>query len=266
MKAILLAFAAAGTLVAAAVDVAWAQVVLASHRAIYDISLSTTSGATALESAEGRFVLELSAACDAYIFNQRFVVRWEYSEGEDVLQDDVLASWEAKTGTAFRFDSTSRVNGTLEEHYRGRAELEAAGQAGAVVYKQPDIPEQPLASGTMFPSAHVTQLISSARSGTQQVTRNIYDGSGPDGHFHAVAFIGEVVPASEAEQRELFQNVISWRIRVAYYSLDEEIETLALELDYRLYANGIASSFVLDYGETVLEGKLVELSAVPAAC
>ena len=114
----------------------------------------------------------------------------------------------------------------------------------------------------MFPSAHVTQLISSARSGTQQVTRNIYDGSGPDGHFHA----GEVIPASEAEQRELFQNVISWRIRVAYYSLDEEIETPALELDYRLYANGIASSFVLDYGETVLEGKLVELSAVPAAC
>ena len=89
--------------------VAVPPVTLAPHRAVYDIALAGSSGPTALRSAEGRLVLELSDACEGYIFDQRFVVRWRYEEGREVLSDYTVATWEAKEGKIGRASCRERV-------------------------------------------------------------------------------------------------------------------------------------------------------------
>ena len=264
-------WAAVLAMVIAKMAAAASPITLEPHRAIYDIVLAGSSGPSALRSAEGRLVLELSDACEGYIFNQRFVVRWGYEEGREVLSDYIVATWEAKEGTAFRFDSSTRLNGEVTKRYRGKARLDAAGRSGRAVFSRPDLPDLPLAAGTMFPGEHLRELIGGAMSGEQQLTRQVYDGNGPEGLFQAVAFFSREI-AADAGAMMLIRDVVSWPVRIAYYPLRDEREATQtaevpeLESGYRLYANGVASSFVLDYGDTVLKGTLVELSAVSSAC
>ena len=265
-------WAAVSAIVIGATAVAAPPISLEPHRAVYDIALAGSTGPTVLRSAEGRLVLELSDACEGYIFNQRFVVRWSYEEGKEVLSDYTVATWETKEGTAFRFDSTTRIDGEMTKHYRGKAELDGAGRAGRVVFALPDLPDLPLTAGTVFPGVHLRELISSAMSGEQRLTRRVYDGNGPEGLFQAVAFFGGEIAADATAAMAPIRDVVSWPVRIAYYPLHRQTEAAdpaevpELEIGYRLYANGIASSFVLDYGDTVLRGALVELSAVPSAC
>ncbi len=240
---------------------------LEPHRAIYDVVLSKSTVPNTLLSANGRLVLELFDACDGYIFNQRFVIRWAYDEGKNFTSDYVAAAWESKSGREFRFDSTTKIDGQLTEHYRGDASIPETGENGRVKFSHPyGLEDLALAPGTVFPGAHIRTLIERARMGNQRFSSEVYDGNGPNGLFQAVSFLGAEIAKDPSAEVPLIRDVVSWPVRIAYYASDVMSGVPELEIGYRLYANGVGSSYLIDYGGIVLEGKLVSLDSIGADC
>jgi len=240
---------------------------LEPHRAIYDVVLSESTVPNTLLTANGRLVLELSDACDGYISNQRFVVLWAYDEGRNFTSDYVATAWESKAGREFRFDSTTKIDGQLTEHYRGHARIPETGGDGRVKFSHPyGLEDLELAPSTVFPGAHIRTLIERARMGIQRFSSEVYDGNGPNGLFQVVSFLGVEIAGDPSAEVSMIRDVVSWPVRIAYYASDVMSGVPELEIGYRLYANGVGSSFLIDYGGIVLEGTLVSLDSLAADC
>ena len=70
-------------------------IVLAPHRAIYELTLATTRGGTGVSSVLGRMAYDLTgSACEGYTQNMRFVTRMTNQSGNTVVTDLRSSTWE----------------------------------------------------------------------------------------------------------------------------------------------------------------------------
>ena len=72
-----------------------AAVSLASHRAVYDLKLSTTRGKRAMNAVRGRILYDFSgSACEGYALQFRQVSELDSGEGKVIVSDLRATSWE----------------------------------------------------------------------------------------------------------------------------------------------------------------------------
>ena len=82
-------------------------IVLAPHRAVYELTLATTRGGSGVSSVLGRMVYDLTGSpCEGYTQNMRFVTRMTNQSGNAVVTDLRSSTWEDARGKRFRFDSS----------------------------------------------------------------------------------------------------------------------------------------------------------------
>src|SRR5690349_17558963 len=97
-----LAAVAFGVLMQMASTPTWAagqKVVLAPHRAIYEMSLAEARGGAGVTAVSGRMVYELTgSACEGYTQNMRFVTQMTNQKGAATLTDLRSSSWEEGSG------------------------------------------------------------------------------------------------------------------------------------------------------------------------
>ena len=241
-------------------------VALETHRALYSLSLARSETSSGIDSVEGLLSFELSGGCEGYISNEHHLMDWAYSEGGRARMDFRISTWESSDGATLRFERKSIVDGEVAEHFRGHADLEAEGGSGRVVFADSDSEALSLVQGTIFPTAHTAVLVAKALAGERQVIREVYAGTGPDEPTHTVAFLGDPMPPAAADAGPLLAGVVSWRVRLSFYASRPDATLPEYEIAYRLYANGIATDFELDYGNFALSGTLERLEAVPRAC
>src|SRR5262249_35618982 len=113
-----LGFCAAAVVSVAAIpvlmDVSAAQagtVVLAPHRAVYDLKLLRTPGKRQIESVRGRILYDFSGSpCEGYILQFRQVSELDSGEGKIALSDLRANTWEEADAKSFRFNSTNYLN------------------------------------------------------------------------------------------------------------------------------------------------------------
>src|SRR6516165_12481300 len=75
------------------------DILLAPHRAVYDMSLAAARGGTGVTAVSGRMVYELTgSACEGYTQNMRFVTQMVNQGGATVLTDLRSYSWEEGSG------------------------------------------------------------------------------------------------------------------------------------------------------------------------
>ena len=74
---------------------------LAAHRALYQLSLSSSRGDIAAGS--GTIAYEALDACDGWAVRQRLEMTLTNRDGQDVEMVSDYATWEAKDGLSFRF-------------------------------------------------------------------------------------------------------------------------------------------------------------------
>ena len=80
-------------------------IVLAPHRAIYELTLATTRGGSGVSSVLGRMAYDLTGSpCDGYTQNMRFVTRMTNQSGNTVVTDLRSTTWEDARGKRFRFE------------------------------------------------------------------------------------------------------------------------------------------------------------------
>ena len=210
-------------------------------------------------------VLEWADACEGYTTTQQIRMRIERAEGRMVASDFSVASWESKDGNQFRFKIRNVIDGDVVEEFGGLAEREGANQKGIVRMKQPRVFAIPLPPGTVFPSEHASILAREAQNGAKRIEVRVFDGTGEEGLFDAIAFVtGHIAGGSAATGLAELDDQQAWRMRMAYYRVGDTAELPEYEISFRLFANGVADQLVLDYGDFVVGSEIAHFEALPS--
>lgn len=244
-----------------------ADPVLAGHRAIYDITLSRSDPAGAVVAIRGRLAVEVLDSCDGHTTNQRFWTEMMNADGENVVSDFTLSSWEAKDGSSFRFEMKNLLNGEVSEEYAGSASVKD-GEGGSARMTKPEDDTLDLPKGTTFPNQHLVQIIKKAIEGSSFASIRVFDGSGEEGTFETGAKIGRAATPETGADPLLapLKGLRSWPVRIAFFPLKTKAEEPQYEIGFRLFENGVSGDIVLDYGEYAMKGVLRQLEMLPGGC
>jgi len=244
-----------------------APATLQPHLGVYELSLSSTRDGSGIVSAAGRLVIEITDSCDGYAQTQRMLLRLFDTRGQEIVSDSNYTTWESRDGRVIRFSTRSVLNGEVNEKFSGRAELTGKGASGVVTFNDPDMPDIDLQEGTIFPTEHFFQIINAALAGETVLNRRLYDGSGPDGIYDTVAIVASSGPAAPEDiGSDLLADLLSWRVRLAYFTPGDQAGVPEYEIGLRLYQNGVAADLVLDYGNFVMRATLSRLDFLSSDC
>ena len=235
------------------------------HRAVYDLSLAKSSAGGAMARAAGKLEFEWADVCTGWTLSQRTRVQMATSEGRTIEFGWSLNAMESRDGRRYRF-FIRRINADgSDEEVNGEARFPAPGAPGVAVFDAPESRRVTLAKGTLFPTAHSLALMEAAAKGELPLWRTMFEGSGDDGRFGVNAALAETLAedAPKGFDSPLLRDQKSWRLRLAYFGMDETVSEPEHEQALRLYANGIVDEMLLDYGSFALRADLSVLEALP---
>ncbi|MCJ2124097.1 cell envelope integrity EipB family protein [Methylobacterium sp. J-077] len=243
------------------------DIVLANHRAVYDLSLAEGGGTRSVESARGRIVIDFRGdACRGYTMLTRQVTELSSGESGPRLSDMRSTTFEGGKGREFRFKTTTLTNNQPAAPVDGTASEQGPGESVTVKLKgaaKPLTVEGPV----LFPSEHMRHLIEAARAGQATLSAKVFDGS-DDGKkvYDTFAVIGHAGtgPASDtARDKPLREGPLAgmphWPVRLSYYTAGAGERTPIYTLGFDLYENGVSGALKLDYGEFAILGDMVAL-------
>ncbi len=245
---------------------AFADIRLASHRAVYDLTYVESKENSVVIDVKGRIVFEMvGSPCEGYTVNMRIVTDLSYKGGKNGLTDTSMRNWESFDGNSFVFETASRTNNKKTEENRGSAERDENGNVIVNLVK-PKQMKANLGANTVFPSDHLKLLIEAARNNQRIVVKKLFDGS-EDGvsPFDTSAFIGnriapkDIKGKTDLTDKERLEGLESWPITLSYFKKDKVGEDVPdYEVNFHLHANGVSTHLVFDYGDFVMAGPLKE--------
>lgn len=250
--------AAVAALVAlAAPGIARAAADLVPHEAFYTLHLKRASPGSTITDVSGAMYIDWVNSCEGWSSSQRLELRFYDASKPAVDIDSRFASWESRDGLSYRFSVESTRNGQPDKQLSGKASLQGAGLGGQAEFLGAKPVKFELPAGTLFPARHMIELIDRAAAGGKIVARTVFDGTSDDGPFLVNAVIGPQKPA-KADESILPKsvNLPYWPMRLAFFNPAKDEETPFYELSVDLMDNGIARSFVLDYGDLVIGAEL----------
>lgn len=259
-----------GTLLAAnPAGAAPSAVVLAQHRAIYDLKLARTPGKRQLEAVRGRILYDFSGSvCDGYALQFRQVSELDSGEGKVALSDLRAVTWEDGAAKSFRFNSENFLNQKSLDAVDGRAERKDDGVA--VKLAKPANKSFSLEAGMVFPAEHMRRIIEAALEGKTILEFPVYDGSETgEKVFNTLTVIGkEIAPGEKpvedaAAKNDAMSKLRRWPVRISYFdrAVNEKAgeQTPIYAIGFELYENGISRALSLDYGDFVVSGEMSQL-------
>jgi hypothetical protein len=240
-----------------------AKIVLVAHRAVYDLSLLSSKGMNSVDEARGRLVFEITgSACEGYATNFRQVTQLSGSESSSDRGFDVRStSFETGDGTTLRFSNESVRTGGQTDHTEGKAEVTASGIEINVL--KPETWSLTAPAGTLFPNAHIKQLITQSLAGEKLFSAKVFDGS-DNGRkvYDTLAVIGSRLTPDMAEQGEAASKVdqlkghASWPVTLSYFEPGAGERQPSYVMSFVLYDNGVSRALKLNYGDFTLKGEL----------
>ncbi|MET4806465.1 DUF1849 family protein [Limibacillus sp. MBR-115] len=234
-----------------------ASPVLQPHVAAYTFRLVTARSGGSVTDASGRMTFELTDACRGWTSAQKTSLDLGFSSGGSVTFGWSNSTYEAKDGSSFRFFVEQFSEAGDDEKQSGKAKIKADGSGGvAEIEENGEIRAQELPRGTLFPSAFTVKLIDAARSGEVILSGPLFDGSGEKGVYDVSLVIGKHLPPGTAASVEGLENLESWQVRAAFYSVGDRSSVPDQEQSFRLYENGVIDRLQLDMGDFVVEGLL----------
>lgn len=259
-----------------------ADVVMASHKAIYDFRmLGISSGGGGLSDIRGSMFYEQADACDGWTTDHRFTSEYFYPERPALLNVSQYTAWEAKDGSLFQFNSERQENGNEGEQLRGSVEASADGNTKAQFSRPPELSFD-LPAGYYLPVQHTAEIIRHARKGEKIFHAVLFDGTDAEGPVEVNAIITRALDAKELAaigkgsdgkiDARIDAKLIAapaWRVRMAVFPLypkeGQDSATPSYEMDMVLHDNGVVSDAVVDYQQFKLAQKLTALEALPPA-
>lgn len=277
-KPVLAALSAA--LLLAAADVGLAQppagVMLAPHRAIYDLKLVKSRGTRSIETVRGRILYDFSGnACEGYTLQFRQLSQLASAENEPVLSDLRSSTWEDGDAKKFRFNSRNLLNDQPTDAVDGRADRSAKGVT--VTLMKPSAKTLSVPGGAVFPTEHMRHILAAARAGKTILEVPVYDGS-DNGQkiYNTLTVIGKPIapggtpPEDSAAKIPALTAMTRWPVTISYFEQQKQQQQRKGEqlpiyaISFELYENGISRALTLDYSDFTLAGELTALEMTKA--
>jgi hypothetical protein len=264
-------------LMSSSAHAAASSIVLAPHRAVYDIVLDQTRAAGSVTELTGRMVYELTGnACDGYTQNMRFVTRTTGQEGSQKLNDLRSSSFEDGAFKTLKFSSSQYADEQQSEQTGGDASRTGEGGKVKVEVTRPSKRSLTLDAATLFPIQHSIQVLEAAKAGKTLFASDLYDGSEKGEKVYATtAVIGnKAAPGYNAKlpkvaNTEKLDRLAAWPVSLSYFEkgADKTDATPAYELAFLFYENGVSRRLFIDYGEFAVRGNLKEITFLdPLPC
>ena len=247
------------------------KVLLAPHRAVYDLKLSKSHGGRALQEVRGRILYDFSGnACDGYELQFRQVSELDSGEGKPALSDLRSTTWEDGIAKKFRFNSENLLDDKKTDTINGHAERNA--DTVAVDLSKPKAKKLTVPVGAVFPTEHMRRIIAAAREGKAILEFPVYDGSETgEKFFNTLTVIGRPIrpgekPLTDATTKiPALAKLARWPVTISYFDQLEENadhageQTPAYSIGFELYENGISRALVLAYADFTIAGEMTSL-------
>ncbi|GBU17952.1 MULTISPECIES: cell envelope integrity EipB family protein [Methylobacterium] len=242
---------------------------LASHRAVYDLSLGSSGGTRAIDNASGRIVIDFRGdPCRGYTMQTRQVTVLESGENGARTSDLRNTTFESGDGRELRFKTTTLMNGAPSASVDGTAAVSNEGIR--VSLKEPKRDQFKAPGDVVLPSDHMRRLVQAARAGQTTLSLKVFDGS-DDGRkvYDTLAVIGRQVtaPATGERDKPLKEGALAgmphWPVRLSYFTQGEGERTPIYTLVFDLYENGVSGALTLDYGDFAIKGDMTRLDMEP---
>ncbi|MBV9537641.1 MAG: cell envelope integrity EipB family protein [Acidisphaera sp.] len=237
---------------------------LAPHRAIYDLRLSTARS-NDVAAATGKMAYEVTDTCDAWATRQRLEMTVTNRDGQDVQMVSDYTTWESKDGLKLNFRMRETTDTAVTSEVQGDASLTATGGAGEVHYTLPKEQTVQLPTGTLFPTAHTAALLAAAEDGKKVIALPLFDGTSPDGAQNS-SIVVTSWGGPQASKWPALAQLPSGRFHIAFFNRGAEAQTPDYEVSMRYWSNGVADDLAMDFGEFVMNGKMVEFSPQKPHC
>lgn len=172
---------------------------LQPHRAIYRMSLAPSERPSDVAAADGIMLYRFARGCDGWTVENKTVLRLTYDNDTTTQTLWSFVSWESIDGRQFRFRARYDQDGQKVEKLTGRADLPArTSQHGSARFFDPEEGALTLPPGTLFPTAHIRQVIAAAIAGQHRLNRVVFDGASIDNPYVVNAMFGPL-PDANAE-------------------------------------------------------------------
>jgi hypothetical protein len=254
-------------------SLAEARVVLAPHRAVYDLRLDTSRPSRAVDAATGRIAFDFSGdACEGYALSFRQVTVLESGETGNRQIDVRTTNFEDGEGKLFRFRTQALNGGRLSDRVDGVAER--VGENYRAQMTQPRRERFDFAGTAVFPSEHLKRIIRAARRGESTLNVQVYDGSEEGKQLYdTFAVIGRrIEPGAldsleEAVRKPEMQPLARWPVSISYFKAGSGEVSPAYAISFELFENGVTRRLLIDYRDFRMTGALVRLDMLPpSAC
>lgn len=236
------------------------------HRAIYKMSLLSARNSSKVSDVQGRMLFEWADACDGWTTEQRFQLRFVYTEGDETAMNTNYTTWESKDGRRYRFNVRKMTDGEVDEEVSGDAKLAKDG-SGVASFTKPEQQELALPPNTLFPTAHTLAILAHAKAGDMLFNRTVFDGADADGATEVSTFIGRAATTTSAADDKtvdpLLKGKTVWPVRMAFFPLNGDSAEPEYEMSLRLLQNGVAQSMQIDYGDFTVKAVLEKIEALP---
>ena len=237
------------------------------HKAVYELSLAKARSSQAASAISGSIAFTWRDVCDGWSVDYKAEMRVSFGERGTQQIAWQYSAWEGDDGERFRFFTRRQAGGGGEpERRRGSARM-TPGEGGTASLEQPEARTVELPADTMFPLAHSEAILQRARAGETFFWRHVFDGTGDgDGLFGVNAVVIREIAANDALpiDHPLVRDQRSWRVQLAYFPSGDSESTPESEQVTRLFANGVAGTIEIDYGDFVVNAELADLEALEA--
>ena len=244
---------------------------LASHRAVYDLTLLKSTGSKSPTFARGRIAFDFSgSSCDGYTQTFRQLTELQPAEGPTRVSDMHSTTFEDASGKSFAFKMQTQVDSEGTDEVDGRAQRISGGPV-AVALTKPKQEKIDIDRSVLFPTEHLKYILAAAKAGQHIFEVKVYDGSETgEKIFQTTTFIGAPIstpPIESAVQIPLLKDMRRWPVTISYFDVSRKDELPSYTLAFDLYENGISRALRLDYGDFVLAGQMTSLELLPTpAC
>src|SRR4029079_16701887 len=238
---------------------------LASHRAVYDLKLSSTRGKRSMNAVRGRILYDFSGSvCEGYALQFRQVSELDSGEGKVIVSDLRATSWEDGAAKRLRFHSRNYFDESLRDSVDGQAERKTGGVI--VELTEPSAKKLDLTTDLVFPAEHIRRIVGAAREGKTLLQLAVYDGSDTgEKLYDTLAVLGTAIPPDQQKPTDAvagqtaFNGMTRWPVSISYFDhgVTEKSgeQTPIYVITFELYENGVSRALMLDYGDFVLSGE-----------
>jgi hypothetical protein len=248
------------------------KVLLAPHRAVYDLKLATSqSSSRGIQGVRGRILYDFSGnACDGYDLQFRQVSELDSGEGKAALSDLRSTTWEDGSAKKFRFNSENLVNASRTDVVNGRAERST--ETVAVNLSKPKEKTLTVPASSVFPTEHMRRIIVAAREGKTILEFPVYDGSETgEKLYNTLTIIGRPIapgakpPTDAAAKVPALAKLTRWPVTISYFEKQDAKDerggeqTPVYSISFELYENGISRALVLNYSDFSISGEMTSL-------